>query len=294
MRTIFSPKAIHRAGRNRYGFTLIEVLVVVAIIALLVAILVPSLTKAREQAKKTLCASNEHQIGLAMVAYSVDHKSALPYRGWFPYTIAETMHEALGMNPRDQRVLCNLGLLHNWNTSRKSWVGKDWNVLYCPNMYDMRDRPSEGLGGGLKSITDPSVTFSWGGYDYAVPLCSRGPRDDPHPSGGSYPQLGENNVYPRDYINAGYWLTLQEHQGLPEDMDGTAPRMPQGNQALVSDWQIGMDPKESHGNGFNVLYSDGHAKFFKAVVLPATGRGDYKNRKAPDMYDTWYYFNTHR
>ncbi len=46
---------------RRPGFTLIEVLVVVAIIALLVAILIPSLTKAREQARNAVCASNMKQ-----------------------------------------------------------------------------------------------------------------------------------------------------------------------------------------------------------------------------------------
>jgi len=102
-------------------------------------------------------------------------------------------------------------------------------------------------------------------------------------------------LYPRDYMGPRYWETLQRKQGLEENFEsGDAPRFPQGCQALVCDWQIGMDPKQSHGNGFNILYSDGHAKFFKAVVLPITGRGDYKNRKNPDMFDTWYYFNTHR
>jgi len=202
--------------KKRHAFTLIEVLVVVAIIALLVAILLPSLTKSREQAKRTLCASSQHQQGLAMVAYSVDHKSTLPYRGWFPYTIAETYHEALGL-PGNKRVLCNLGLLHNWNTSRKSWIGKNWNVLYCPNMYFMRDRPSEGMGGGLISITDPNVIFSWGGYDYCIPLKQR----------GSIPKLGEKHVYPRDSINRGYWEMLQRKQGLPEDYEnGVAPKLP--------------------------------------------------------------------
>lgn len=52
----------HRAPSvRRRGFTLIEVLVVVAIIALLVAILLPSLSRARENARATVCATNIRQ-----------------------------------------------------------------------------------------------------------------------------------------------------------------------------------------------------------------------------------------
>lgn len=52
------------------GFTLIEVLVVVAIIALLVAILIPSLSRARELARRTVCASRLHNLGFAIHGYS--------------------------------------------------------------------------------------------------------------------------------------------------------------------------------------------------------------------------------
>ena len=60
------------------GFTLIELLVVVAIIALLVAILVPSLNRAREQAKKVVCLSNLHQIGVAVHCYTNDNSGRMP------------------------------------------------------------------------------------------------------------------------------------------------------------------------------------------------------------------------
>jgi prepilin-type N-terminal cleavage/methylation domain-containing protein/prepilin-type processing-associated H-X9-DG protein len=66
---------------RRRAFTLIEVLVVVAIIALLVAILLPSLSRAREVAKRTVCLSNHHMIGLAWMFYHTDNKGAFVYAG---------------------------------------------------------------------------------------------------------------------------------------------------------------------------------------------------------------------
>ena len=56
------------------GFTLLEVLVVVAIIALLTAILIPSLAKARQQAKRVACLSNLKQITIAWHLYLDAHQ----------------------------------------------------------------------------------------------------------------------------------------------------------------------------------------------------------------------------
>lgn len=64
----------------RRGFTLIEVLVVVAVIAILAAILFPVFARAREAARTSTCRSNLHQIGLALGMYARDYDGKLPPR----------------------------------------------------------------------------------------------------------------------------------------------------------------------------------------------------------------------
>lgn len=59
--------------RRTKGFTLIELLVVIAIIALLIAILLPSLARARELSKRTVCGTQLKAIGNAAVMYGNDN-----------------------------------------------------------------------------------------------------------------------------------------------------------------------------------------------------------------------------
>jgi prepilin-type N-terminal cleavage/methylation domain-containing protein len=58
-------------GRSR-GFTLVEMLVVIAIIVILAALLLPALAKAREKARRMKCVSNLRQLTVAMHSYILD------------------------------------------------------------------------------------------------------------------------------------------------------------------------------------------------------------------------------
>lgn len=60
------------------GFTLVELLVVIAIIALLVSILLPALSRAREQARISVCSSNQRQLSVALHLYAEDYDEHLP------------------------------------------------------------------------------------------------------------------------------------------------------------------------------------------------------------------------
>jgi prepilin-type N-terminal cleavage/methylation domain-containing protein/prepilin-type processing-associated H-X9-DG protein len=73
-------KHLHRSRTpsRTMGFTLVELLVVIGIIALLISILLPSLNKARETANRAKCASNLHQIGLAILLYQNENQQLSP------------------------------------------------------------------------------------------------------------------------------------------------------------------------------------------------------------------------
>ena len=61
----------------RTGFTLIELLVVVAVISALIGILVPSLSRARAQARATVCSANLRTLGHGVVMYATEYGDCL-------------------------------------------------------------------------------------------------------------------------------------------------------------------------------------------------------------------------
>jgi len=89
---------------RRSGFTLVELLVVIAVLAVLAALLFPVLQSARHKAWEATCASNLRQLGVAVEMYAQDHDErfppsyvlgASPYASWReavqPYAVSRDL-----------------------------------------------------------------------------------------------------------------------------------------------------------------------------------------------------------
>ena len=64
--------------KYKAGFTLIEMLVVIAIVGILMGMFIPSLGKAKKHARKVECMSNLKQLYMASVRYATDGSGSFP------------------------------------------------------------------------------------------------------------------------------------------------------------------------------------------------------------------------
>lgn len=127
---------------SRRGFTLLELVVVLAITMLLTGLLFPALLGLREHTNRMISASNMRQIGMGLTMYSTDHSHRLPYSALLRTGEARHMQEMMTLRlNRDGSRLPDLppgipvtrgdwdglGLLYSF---QYLGVGK---VFYCPS-----------------------------------------------------------------------------------------------------------------------------------------------------------------
>jgi len=91
-------KGYTTVAKSQKGFTLIELMIVIAIIAILAAILIPNFLHARAESQTSACEGNEKQIATAMEEYAVDHNGDYA-AGTVSSTLLGTLY--LGVTPKD-------------------------------------------------------------------------------------------------------------------------------------------------------------------------------------------------
>ena len=135
MRKVSYPSNIN--SRRHTGFTLIEMLVVVAILSLLIAILLPVLNQAKLHARQAACKGNLRQVGVAIHMYAEDFDDTIPYgpagrpvTGSNFYTVTGNVTSLLSL---EDGAPVGLGLL------LEDYLAHQPTVLFCPGA----DQPSE-------------------------------------------------------------------------------------------------------------------------------------------------------
>jgi prepilin-type N-terminal cleavage/methylation domain-containing protein/prepilin-type processing-associated H-X9-DG protein len=237
-------------GRNRTkAFTLIELLVVIAIIALLLAVIVPSLQKAKDYARRTLCMSNARQTGLGLKVYTQNNRDELipmrnqdgaiettlpmPWEGVVSYSPTYT-------GPSSKPLPMHLAMLYDLNLIENP------EVFYCPS------QPRNG------SYPIPYY------YDFYTDNGSR--------QWGSFfptpPDAGSGHVWVRTSFN--YWTygkkrMTQLHASQPLVVDNlqeweVIPHR-QGRVSPTLDAANGVPNPRAVPLGVTALFADGHVSF---------------------------------
>ncbi len=157
---------IKRTPRHS-GFTLIELLVVIAIIAVLAALLVPSLKKALEMGRRTVCKSNLRQIGHSIIMYSTDHDGMMPFSGKHGSTgcLDEIYRFGGKRGWYGHGLPYGLGYLGDKsNTTLAMLWCPTWNITVPPFSFEREHREADGFrgdGSGMNTGYETRGYFDW-------------------------------------------------------------------------------------------------------------------------------------
>jgi len=245
-------------GKDRHaklaGFTLVELMVVIAIASILSALMLPALSSAKEKSRRAVCKSNLRQLVQVLEIYADDNSQLLPgsadNAGYYHSIILS------------DETFTNLVDLASGSS----------NIFYCPNIV---------FGAGANPVAQHTKYGYVIGYSYwagAIVGNIKGPDYFVLPSKSTGPTLATNALI----TDANYWTPSQAASTYfpaamtvsPHGMAGAA--MSQGSSFAVS----------SHGatNSAGVGAEGGNAGFLNGSVvwrsigsmqtLPASSLGD--------------------
>ena len=251
---------------SRLGFTLIELLVVIAIISILMSILLPTLSRAREQSRRTMCVAHLRQLGYCIRMYADDHNDKMPAHDYTFWHENKTDHYWLSYartgwaTPSDH----NGDIVHQTNLGLliPEYIGIGSSIIFCPS-----NKILQGIGTSGFQAYQPKA----GWWDVWI-----------NPE--------ENAAWP-------YLLASYDYRNLFWKQEGIGGKFSMTeNKSILSDMITNQRPSswtpqaalEHHEDGYNVLYGDGSAAFFVdqgEIIIDMQTPWDDNNSEAKLVWD---------
>jgi len=263
--------AMH-VSRARSGFTLVEMLVVIAIIMMLAGITLPALFRAQISARETSCKNNLSQIGKGLFEYMVN---------WDRHFIANRPPVLTNKKTPDVVFTSYDDLSPLWgvpcarrekNSSGKYIYKVVMSEGYVRNVRSFNCPTTRDVAGRLEDRTEwwkelrykhsaKAMSFTWSGSAYTISVSDPDP-----PAQLSYEYCGEYGPS-MQYANTNpslAWLAHDEDNNNENSKDVQADKKYE-NLELTS--------KSNHGKrGGNVLFLDGRAEWVPALHWVETVR----------------------
>jgi prepilin-type processing-associated H-X9-DG protein len=239
------------------GFSLLEVLAVLAVTACVCAILVPAFVRYRESSHLSTCSSNERQLAIGLLQYSVDNDACFP----------ASYHDTNGLG---------------WGSAIFAYV-KSPSIFKCPDDRGGTRNSSSGYTTAESYAINPNVVTRQNLGTIIIPLSQFA---DP----GKTVLLTEVEEI---RITTPVYISSEDSSPVADGFCGgwfchlvgaQYATGPMAGEPAAEYSACGFAPR--HGSGANFAYVDGHVKWLRGIDVSIGGNADPKAKGYPNIPDS--------